>query len=157
MLWDQHRDRWTVADYLAKRITYCKYNELTASLSVEDRAKLGRLTAKMQSGATLTKEENDKLNALMASFPLDDLRGACLVPPTDGAGCRKILAELPRKQSEELERVLDRCIEPEIPEKEVSDPLAIALVATGGLGIDIADMTLGQGMAVAIIMGGGKK
>jgi hypothetical protein len=59
---------------------------------------------------------------------------------------------LPRKESEDLERILDMCITPEIPEADIADPLALALVASGGLGIDTADMTVGQGLAIATML-----
>lgn len=149
MLWDQHRDRWVVGGYTARRIPYLKFVELTRDFPREDIARIGRLKAKRDSGADLTVEEQTALASIASKWPVDDLRGACLIPPVSGEAVRAILADLPRHESEDLERVLDVCIVPDIPEKDVADPLAIVLVARGALGIDIADMTAGQGMAVA--------
>ena len=36
MLWDQHRERWAVGDVTVRRITYCKFRELTAGMTDED-------------------------------------------------------------------------------------------------------------------------
>ena len=152
MLWDQHRDRFAVGDVVARRITYWKFRELTAGMSDEDMARIGRLNAKRESGAGLTEDEQRTLTEIAAKWPVDDLRGACLIPPTDGAGCRRILAELPRAQSERLEAILDDCITPCIPREDVTDPLALVLVRIGGLGIDTADMTAGQGFAIAAML-----
>ena len=148
MLWDQHRERYEIAGHTARRITYCKFTELTRHISTEDMATIGRLNAKRLSGDTLTQEETDRLTAIATKWPQDDLRGACLIPPTTGAEVRRILAELPRAQSEELERSLDACATPEIPQEDLQDPLALQLAARGGLGIDLADMTVGQGYAI---------
>jgi hypothetical protein len=52
---------------------------------------------------------------------------------------------------------LDVFITPTAPtEADTQDPLAIILVATGGLGIDTADLTAGQGIAITLIAGGSK-
>lgn len=152
MLWDQHRERFKTGTVTARRIPYCKFRELTAGLSAEDMAKLGRINAKRESGAQLTQEETDTLSAIASRWPIDDLRGACLIPPMDGAGCRELLGSLPRQQSEQLEKVLDEFITPNIPAQDCTDPLALLLVRTGGLGIDIADMTVGQGYAIAAML-----
>ena len=152
MLWDQHRERYAVGDIIARRITYCKFRELTAGMTDEDMARIGRLNAKRESGAGLTEEEQRTLTEIAAKWPVDDLRGACLVPPADGERCRQMLAELPRAQSERLEAILDDCITPSIPKEDVMDPLALALVRTGGMGIDMADMTAGQGFAIAAML-----
>ena len=152
MLWDQHRERFAVGEILARRITYWKFRELTAGMTDEDMARIGRLNAKRESGDGLTPEEQRTITEIAAKWPVDDLRGACLIPPTDGAGCRRILAELPRAQSEKLEAILDDCITPSIPKEDILDPLALALVRTGGLGIDAADMTAGQGFAIAAML-----
>ncbi|MBQ6357395.1 MAG: hypothetical protein IJI97_00365 [Clostridia bacterium] len=122
----------------------------------EDMARIGRLNAKRMSGATLTQEETDTLTEIASRWPIDALRGACFVPPVSAEGCRVKLAQMPRKDSERLEEILDDCITPSIDEKDVTDPLALALVRTGGLGIDIADMTVGQGYAIAAMLTGGE-
>lgn len=155
MLWDQHRERYAVGDAVARRITYWKFRELTAGMTDEEMARIGRINAKRESGAQLTEEEQRTLTETAAKWPVDDLRGACLIPPTDGAGCRRLLAEMPRAQSERLEAILDDCITPNIPKEDVLDPLALALVRTGGLGIDAADMTVGQGFAIAAMLAPG--
>ncbi len=156
MLWDQHRERYTVetptAVYTARRITYWKFRELTASVSPDDLARIGRLNAKRESGDPLTPEEQNDLVELASRWPVGALRGACLIPPVDAEQCARILEMLPRKESEDLERILDMCITPEIPEADIADPLALALVASGGLGIDTADMTVGQGLAIATML-----
>lgn len=152
MLWDQHRERWAVGDAVVRRITYCKFRELTAGMTDEDMARIGRLNAKRMSGATLTQEETDTLTEIASRWPIDGLRGACFIPPVSAEGCRVKLAQMARKDSERLEEILDDCITPSIDEKDVTDPLALALVRTGGLGIDIADMTVGQGYAVAAML-----
>ena len=157
MLWDQHRDRFTAGGYTARRITYWKFRELTSSVSSDDLARIGRLNAKRESGDPLTSEEQNNLMELASRWPVGALRGACLIPPVDATECARILAELPRAESEELERILDLCITPEIPEADLTDPLALALVASGGLGIDTADMTVGQGLAIATMLAGGKQ
>lgn len=148
MLWDQHRDRFEAGGHTARRITYAKFTELTREISTEEMAALGRFNAKRASGDMLDEEETARLQAIAVKWPQDALRGACLIPPVTGEEMRRILAELPRAQSEELERVLDYCVTPDIPEADIKDPLAILLISRGGLGIDIADMTVGQGMAV---------
>ena len=152
MLWDQHRDRFTAGGYTARRIAYWKFRELTASVSSDDLARIGRLNAKRESGDPLTAEEQNALMELASHWPVGALRGACLIPPVTAEECTRILAELPRAESEALEAILDMCITPEIPEADITDPLALALVATGGLGIDTADMTVGQGLAIATML-----
>ena len=77
--------------------------------------------------------------------------------PVSGEEARAILAQMPRAESEELEKALDVFITPTTPtEVDTKDPLAIILVATGGLGIDTADLTAGQGIAITLIAGGSK-
>lgn len=152
MLWDQHRDRFRVGEYTARRITYTKYTELTADISDADMAALGRLNAKRESGDTLTQEETDRLTALALRWPIDALRGACLIPPVPGDEVGGILASMPRKESEELERILDMCITPDMKKEEITDPLAVQLAARGGLGIDMADLTVGQGLALIALL-----
>ena len=61
---------------------------------------------------------------------------------------------MPRKLSEALELKLDEFITPEIPKEDTEDPLAVLLIATGGLGIDCADLTIGQGYAIVAMMKG---
>lgn len=156
MLWDQHRERYEAGGYVIRRIPYFKFRELTASVTEEDMAKIGRLNAKRESGATLSKEETDTLTEIAAKWPVDELRGASFVPPVSGAEAQRILAELPRNLSEALERKLDEYITPEIPKEDTEDPLAVLLVATGGLGIDCADLTIGQGYAIVAMMKGGE-
>ena len=152
MLWDQHRERYTAGGYTARRITYWKFRELTASVSPDDLGRLGRINAKRESGDPLTAEEQNALAEIASRWPVGSLRGACLIPPVTAEECTRILGELPRAESEALEKILDLCIVPEIPEADITDPLALALVATGGLGIDTADMTAGQGIAIATMM-----
>ena len=152
MLWDQHRERWTIGGTTIRRITYCKFRELTAGMTDEDMARIGRLNAKRMSGAQLSAEETDTLAEIAGRWPIDALRGACFIPPVSAEGAREIIAQMPRKDSERLEELLDDCITPSIEESDISDPLALALVRTGGLGIDIADMTVGQGYAVAAML-----
>ena len=156
MLWDQHRERYEAGGYVIRRIPYFKFRELTASVTEEDMAKIGRLNAKRESGAVLSKEETDTLTEIAAKWPVDELRGASFVPPVSGAEAQRILAELPRNLSEALERKLDEYITPEIPKEDTEDPLAVLLVATGGLGIDCADLTIGQGYAIVAMMKGGE-
>ena len=67
---------------------------------------------------------------------------------------QKILAQMPRNLSEALEQKLDEFITPEIPKEDTEDPLAVLLIATGGLGIDCADLTIGQGYAIVAMMKG---
>ena len=152
MLWDQHRERYTAGGYTARRITYWKFRELTASVSPDDLGRLGRINAKRESGDPLTAEEQNALAEIASRWPVGSLRGACLIPPVTAEECTRILDELPRAESEALEKILDLCIVPEISEADITDPLALALVATGGLGIDTADMTAGQGIAIATMM-----
>lgn len=152
MLWDQHRDRWAVGGHTVRRITYCKFAEITAGMTAEDMARIGRLNAKREGGTPLTAEEQDTLTAIAAKWPVDALRGACFVPPVSAQGAQEIIAQMARRDSEELERILDECITPSIPQEDIADPVALALVRTGGLGIDIADMTVGQGYAVAAML-----
>lgn len=157
MLWDQHRDRYQCGDYTIRRITYCKFRELTRNMTEEDMAKIGRLNAKRESGAELTADETAVLTEIAGRWPIDDLRGACFIPPVTGQEAQTILAELPRKQSEELENMLDRFTTPEVPAEDTADPLAAIMVASGGLGIDFADMTVGQGFAVVAMLKGGNE
>ena len=156
MLWDQHRERYEAGGYVIRRIPYFRFRELTASVSEEDMAKIGRLNAKRESGATLSSEETATLTEIAGKWPVDDLRGAAFVPPVSGAEVREILANMPRKLSEALELKLDEFITPEIPKEDTEDPLAVLLVATGGLGIDCADLTVGQGYAIVAMMKGGE-
>ena len=94
---------------------------------------------------------------LASRWPVDELRGACFIPPISGAEARTILAQMPREESENLEKALDVFITPTVPtDRDTEDPLAIVLVATGNLGIDTADMTAGQGIAITLIAGGSK-
>ncbi len=148
MLWDQHRDRFEAAGYTARRITYCKFKELTADMTAEDMAAVGRLNAKRQAGATLDPEETERLTEIAGRWPIDDLRGACMIPPRTGAEVREIMDGLPRRDAELLGAILDQCATPEIPKEDLADPLAIGLAARGGIGIDLADMTVGQGYAL---------
>ena len=152
MLWDQHRERYECGGYTVRRITYCKFREITSNMTDEDMARIGRLNAKRESGATLTQEETDTMSEIASRWPVDALRGACFVPPVSEGRCRDILARMPRRESEELEQVLDEYITPKIPQEDCLDPLALALVRTGGLGIDVADMTVGQGYAIAAML-----
>ena len=156
MLWDQHRERYEAGGYVIRRIPYFKFRELTASMTEEDMARIGRLNAKRESGATLSEEETASLTEIAAKWPIDELRGASFVPPVSGAEAQRILAQLPRNLSEALEKKLDEYITPEIPKEDTADPLAVLLVATGGLGIDAADMTVGQGYAIVAMMKGGE-
>lgn len=152
MLWDQHRERYEAGGYVIRRITYCQFRELTKEVTAEDMAKIGRLNAKRESGVTLTPEETDTLAEIAGKWPVDDLRGACFIPPVSGAQAQEIIATLPRNISEDLEKKLDEFITPEIPADDTTDPLAMLLVATGGLGIDMADMTVGQGYAITAML-----
>ena len=152
MLWDQHRERWTAGGYTVRRITYCKFTEITADMTAEDMARIGRLNAKREGGTPLTAEEQGTLTEIAAKWPVDALRGACFIPPVSAERAQEIIATMARRDSEKLEAILDECITPSIPQEDVSDPLALALVRTGGLGIDIADMTVGQGYAVAAML-----
>lgn len=156
MLWDQHRERYEAGGYVIRRITYCKFRELTKGVTNEDMARIGRLNAKRESGATLTPEETDTLTEIAGKWPVDALRGACFIPPVSGEEVMAILAGLPRGISEDLEKKLDEYITPEISADDAQDPLAVLLVATGGLGIDFADMTVGQGYAITAMLKGGE-
>lgn len=156
MLWDQHRERYEAGGYVIRRIPYFKFRELTASVTEEDMARIGRLNAKRDSGATLDDEETKTITEIASKWPVDALRGACFIPPVSATQCIEILANMPRSASEDLEQMLDRYITPEIPAEDCSDPLAAVLVATGGLGIDAADMTVGQGYAIVAMMKGGE-
>jgi len=154
-LWTEHRDRIQAGGRTIRRLPYWSFREITASFPAEDMAKIGRLNAKRESGAPLTAEEQDTLMELAGRWPVDELRGACFIPPVSGEEARRILAELPRQDSEELERALDVFITPTVPtEADIKDPLAVVLVATGGLGIDTADITAGQGIAISTMAGG---
>lgn len=155
MIWTEHRDRVQIGGRTIRRLTYWDLRRLTASITPADLARIGRLNAKRESGAGLTAEEQDTLMALAGQWPVDELRGACFIPPVSGEEARGILSQLPRAESEELERALDIFITPTAPtESEIKDPLAIVLATTGGLGIDTADMTAGQGIAISMILGG---
>lgn len=156
MLWDQHRERFQAGEYVIRRVPYFKFRELTARMTDEDMARIGRLNAKRDSGVMLTPEETETLTDLASKWPVDELRGACFIPPVSGEEARAILAKLPRAISEALETKLDEYITPEIQEEDTKDPLAVLLVATGGLGIDAADMTVGQGYAVVAMLQGGQ-
>ena len=156
MLWDQHRERYEAGGYTVRRITYCKFRELTKDVTDEDMARIGRLNAKRESGAQLDADETATLTEIAGKWPVDDLRGACFIPPVSGAQAQEILASLPRKISEDLERKLDEYTTPEIPTDDTADPLAVLLVATGNTGIDMADMTVGQGYAIVAMMKGGE-
>lgn len=139
---------------MIRRIPYFKFREITASVTEEDMAKIGRLNAKRESGATLSPEETASLTEIASKWPVDELRGASFVPPVSGAEAQKILAQMPRNLSEALEQKLDEFITPEIPKEDTEDPLAVLLIATGGLGIDCADLTIGQGYAIVAMMKG---
>ena len=156
MLWDQHRERYEAGGYIIRRVTYCKFRELTKDVTAEDMARIGRLNAKRESGATLSAEETASLTEIASKWPIDELRGASFVPPVSGAEAQRILAELPRNLSEALEEKLDEFITPEIPKEDTEDPLAVLLVATGSLGIDAADLTVGQGYAIVAMVKGGE-
>ncbi len=147
MLWTQHRDRWEVAGRVARRIPYFTFKELTKDITAEDLGTIGRLNAKRMAGDTLTQEETDRLTAIASRWPVDDLRGACLVPPVSGDEVAALLDSLPRADASELERVLDLCATPEVPQDEITDPLAVQLIARG-IAIDPADLTVGQGYAI---------
>lgn len=157
MLWTEHRDRFEAGEYTVRRLTYWDFKELTDSISPDDLGRIGRLNAKRESGATLTQEETNTLVELADRWPTDALRGACFIPPVNGQRCREILAELPRSESEWLETILDDCIVPTTMTEADRDPLALLLISTGGLGIDTADMTVGQGLAIATILAGDKQ
>lgn len=152
MLWDQHRERYEAGGYVIRRVTYCKFRELTKDVTDEDMARIGRLNAKRESGAVLDEQETAVLTELAGKWPVDALRGACFVPPVSGQRAQEILADLPRAVSEDLERKLDEYTTPEIPAEDTQDPLAVLLAATGGLGIDVADMTVGQGYAIVAML-----
>lgn len=156
MLWDQHRERYECGGHIIRRIPYFKFRELTAKMTDEDMARIGRLNAKRESGAVLSDEETATLTAIAAKWPIDDLRGACFCPPVSGDRVQEILAEMPRALSEKMEGILDQYITPEIPTDDCTDPLAAVLVATGNLGIDAADLTVGQGYAIVAMMKGGE-
>lgn len=152
VLWDQHRERYEAGGYVIRRVTYCKFRELTKDVTDEDMARIGRLNAKRESGAVLDEQETAVLTELAGKWPVDALRGACFVPPVSGQRAQEILADLPRAVSEDLERKLDEYTTPEIPADDTQDPLAVLLAATGGLGIDVADMTVGQGYAIVAML-----
>lgn len=152
VLWDQHRERYEAGGYVIRRVTYCKFRELTKDVTDEDMARIGRLNAKRESGAVLDEQETAVLTELAGKWPVDALRGACFVPPVSGQRAQEILADLPRAVSEDLERKLDEYTTPEIPAEDTQDPLAVLLAATGGLGIDVADMTVGQGYAIVAML-----
>lgn len=152
MLWDQHRERYEAGGYVIRRVTYCKFRELTKDVTDEDMARIGRLNAKRESGAVLDEQETAVLTELAGKWPVDALRGACFIPPVSGQRAQEILADLPRAVSEDLERKLDEYTTPEIPAEDTQDPLAVLLAATGGLGIDVADMTVGQGYAIVAML-----
>ena len=156
MLWTEHRDRVQIDGRTIRRLTYWDFRRITASYPAQDLGRIGRLNAKRDSGAALTPEEQDSLMEMAGRWPVDELRGACFIPPVSGEEARRILAELPRAESEELEKALDVFITPTTPtEADTADPLAIILISTGGLGIDTADITAGQGLAIALMASGG--
>ena len=155
MLWDQHRERYEAGGYIIRRVTYCKFRELTKDVTDEDMARIGRLNAKRESGVALDAEETATLTELASKWPIDALRGACFIPPVSASEAQRILAKLPREISEDLEKKLDEYTTPEIPTDDTADPLAVLLVATGNTGIDIADMTVGQGYAVVAMLSKG--
>ena len=156
MLWNQHRERYECGGFVIRRVPYFRFRELTSAMTDEDMARIGRLNAKRESGATLSEEETATLTEIASKWPIDALRGACFCPPVSGDKVQEILAELPRNKSEALERVLDQYTTPEIPKDDCTDPLAAVLVATGNLGIDAADITVGQGYAIVAMMKGGE-
>ena len=156
MLWDQHRERYEAGRYTIRRIPYFRFRELTACMSDEDMARIGRLNAKRESGATLTPEETTTLTEIASKWPIDALRGACFIPPEDPDRVKDILDGLPRIIADRLEQKLDEYITPEIRKEDCEDPLAVLLVATGNLGIDAADLTVGQGYAIVAMMKGGE-
>jgi hypothetical protein len=156
MLWDQHRERYEAGRYTIRRIPYFRFREITSCVSEEDMARIGRLNAKRESGVTLTEEETATLTEIASKWPIDDLRGACFIPPEDGKTVQDILDGLPRIIADRLEKKLDEFITPEIKKEDCEDPLAVALVATGNLGIDAADLTVGQGYAIVAMMKGGE-
>ena len=155
MFWTEHRDRVQVGGRTIRRLPYWAFKEITATFPTEDLGRIGRLNAKRESGAPLTSEEQETLMELAGKWPVDALRGACFIPPVSGEEAQRILAQMPRAESEELEKALDVFITPTAPtEADTKDPLAIILVATGGLGIDTADLTAGQGLAITLMAGG---
>lgn len=157
MLWTEHRDRVQAGGRTIRRLPYWAFKEITASFPAEDLGRIGRLNAKRDSGVALTEEEQQTLLELASRWPVDELRGACFIPPVSGAEARTILAQMPREESENLEKALDAFITPTVPtDRDTEDPLAVILVATGNLGIDTADMTAGQGIAITLIAGGSK-
>ena len=157
MFWTEHRDRVQAGGRTIRRLPYWAFKEITASFPAEDLGRIGRLNAKRDSGVALTEEEQQTLLELASRWPVDELRGACFIPPVSGAEARTILAQMPREESENLEKALDAFITPTVPtDRDTEDPLAVILVATGNLGIDTADMTAGQGIAITLIAGGSK-
>ena len=156
-IWTEHRERVQVGEYTIRRLTYWDFRRITADYPAQDLGRIGRLNAKRESGVALTAEEQDTLMELAGRWPIDALRGACFIPPVSGEEAREILARLPRSESEALEKALDVFITPTVPtEADTKDPLAIVLITTGGLGIDTADMTAGQGLAIALMASGGQ-
>ena len=81
VLWDQHRERYEAGGYVIRRVTYCKFRELTKDVTDEDMARIGRLNAKRESGAVLDEQETAVLTELAGKWPVDALRGACFIPP----------------------------------------------------------------------------
>lgn len=152
MLWNQHRDRFEVAGIVCRRIPYFVFKELTACMTSEDMATVGRLNAKRQAGAVLTQEETDRLTEIASRWPVDGLRAACVVPPISEDQLREKIASMPRRDADEAERILDMCATPEVPEADLADPLAVRMAATGLLAIDPADLTAGQGYALLAML-----
>lgn len=152
MLWTQHRDRYEVGGIVCRRIPYFTFKELTACMTTEDMATVGRLNAKRTAGATLTQEETDRLTEIAARWPVDALRAACTVPPMSEVDLRDRIASMPRRDADEAERVLDMCATPEVPKEDVADPLAVQMIARGMLAIDPADLTVGQGYAILAML-----
>lgn len=152
-LWEQHRERYEAGGVTVRRITYLDFQRITDGLITEEEfAVLGRFNAKKESGATPTSEETARMSAIASKWPVRELKAQCFVPPVTPEEADRILGELSHRDALYIESCLERCISPDIPEADITDPLAIVLVASGGLGIDIADMTVGQGMAVVAML-----
>ncbi len=152
-LWEQHKTRYEAGGVVVRHITYLRFRRITDGiLTDEELAALGRLNAKKEQGASLTAEETARMAAIASKWPILELKAACFVKPTLPEDVEGILDGLTKKEADWLDSMLERCIVPDIPEEDITDPLAIVLVASGGLGIDIADMTVGQGMAVVAML-----
>lgn len=152
MLWTQHTERYTVGGHTARRVPYFAFKQLTAGITTEDMAAVGRLNAKRASGAVLDQAETDRLTEIASRWPVDALRGACMLPPMTAQEVTAMLDAMPRAQAQEAEAVLDMCATPDVPEDELTDPLAVLLVARGLLAIDPADITVGQGYAITAML-----